>query len=77
MINHAIGASGVVSQECKSVVEKYGTSIMDLLLKEVQPDKICAQVGACAVQGPRLVLLSPSLNLLLLCLSLVVDAHAQ
>lgn len=52
MINHAIGASGVVSQECKSVVEKYGTSIMDLLLKEVQPDKICAQVGACAVQGP-------------------------
>lgn len=72
MINHAIGATGVVSEECKSVVEKYGTSIMDLLLKEVQPDKICAQVGVCAVketQGPRLVLHHLSFNLLL-CLSL-------
>lgn len=35
MINHAIGASGVVSQECKAVVEQYGQTIMDLLLAEV------------------------------------------
>lgn len=35
MINHAIGVSGVVNQGCKSVVKKYGSSIMDLLLKEV------------------------------------------
>lgn len=35
MINHAIGASGVVNQQCKSVVEKYGGSMMDLLSKEV------------------------------------------
>lgn len=35
MINHAIGASGVVSQECRAVVSQYGQTIMDLLLAEV------------------------------------------
>lgn len=35
MINHAIGASGVVSQQCKAVVEQYGQTILDLLLSEV------------------------------------------
>lgn len=35
MINHAIGAAGVVSQQCKTVVEQYGQTIMDLLLAEV------------------------------------------
>lgn len=35
-INHAIGASGVVSQECKAVVGQYGQTIMDLLLAEVK-----------------------------------------
>ncbi|KAK3021734.1 hypothetical protein RJ639_046080 [Escallonia herrerae] len=40
MINHAIGASGVVSQECKAVVDQYGQTIMDMLLSEVR-------VGSC------------------------------
>lgn len=31
MINHAIGASGIVSKECKAVVEQYGSKIMDML----------------------------------------------
>ena len=35
MINQAIGASGVYSQECKNVVDQYGQKIMDLLLTEV------------------------------------------
>lgn len=35
MINHAIGAKGVVSQECKAVVEQYGQTIIDLLLSQV------------------------------------------
>ncbi|XWS18177.1 hypothetical protein CRYUN_Cryun32bG0020200 [Craigia yunnanensis] len=35
MINHAIGAFGVVSQECKAVIQQYGQSIIDLLLAEV------------------------------------------
>jgi hypothetical protein len=36
MINHAIGATGVVSQECKAVVQQYGQTIMELLLAEVK-----------------------------------------
>ncbi|KAL3820732.1 hypothetical protein ACJIZ3_006637 [Penstemon smallii] len=53
MINHAIGASGVVSQECKAMVEQYGQTIMDLLLSEAQPKKICSQVGLCTFDGTR------------------------
>ena len=34
-INHAIGASGVVSQACKSVVEEYGKIIIEMLLAKV------------------------------------------
>ncbi|KAL0399836.1 UNVERIFIED_CONTAM: Aspartic proteinase A1 [Sesamum radiatum] len=35
LINHAIGATGVVSQECKSVVSVYGKTILELLLSKV------------------------------------------
>lgn len=35
MINHAIGAAGVVSQECKAVVDQYGQTILSLLMAEV------------------------------------------
>lgn len=35
MINHAIGASGVASKECKAVVEQYGQNILDLLMSQV------------------------------------------
>ncbi|KAK4398926.1 Aspartic proteinase [Sesamum angolense] len=51
MINHAIGASGIVSQQCKAVVEQYGQTIMDLLMAEAQPKKICSQVGLCTFDG--------------------------
>ena len=34
-VNHAIGASGVVSQECKAVVSEYGETIIDMLLAKV------------------------------------------
>ncbi|KAK2992497.1 hypothetical protein RJ640_005644 [Escallonia rubra] len=54
MINHAIGASGVVSQECKAVVDQYGQTIMDLLLSEqASPKKICSQIGVCTFDGTR------------------------
>ncbi|XP_022720635.1 aspartic proteinase-like [Durio zibethinus] len=53
MINHAIGASGVVSQECKAVVQQYGQTIIDLLLAEAQPKKICSQIGLCTFNGAR------------------------
>ena len=34
-INEKIGATGVVRQECKTVVSQYGQQILDLLLAEV------------------------------------------
>ncbi|KAK8607817.1 hypothetical protein V6N13_023267 [Hibiscus sabdariffa] len=53
MINHEIGASGVVSQECKAVVQQYGQTIVDLLLAEKEPKKICSQIGLCTFDGVR------------------------
>lgn len=53
MINHAIGASGVVSQQCKAVVQQYGETIIDLLLSQAQPRKICSQIGLCTFDGSR------------------------
>ncbi|WZZ80123.1 hypothetical protein YC2023_100695 [Brassica napus] len=53
MINHAIGASGVASQQCKTVVDQYGQTILDLLLSETQPKKICSQIGLCTFDGKR------------------------
>lgn len=52
-INHAIGASGVVSQECKMVVDQYGKTILEMLLTEAQPQKICSQMGFCTFDGTR------------------------
>ncbi|KAJ7530373.1 hypothetical protein O6H91_14G001500 [Diphasiastrum complanatum] len=56
-INQAIGASGVVSQECKTMVAKYGNQIVELLLAKVDPTKVCSQAGVCpssAYQGSRI-----------------------
>ncbi|KAK6796486.1 hypothetical protein RDI58_004187 [Solanum bulbocastanum] len=51
MINQAIGASGVASQQCKAVIQQYGQIIMDLLLEEAHPKKVCSQVGVCTFDG--------------------------
>nr|AFX73039.1 preprogaline B [Galium verum] len=52
-INHAIGATGVVSQECKSVVSQYGKTILDMLLAKTEPKTICASIGLCLPKGSR------------------------
>ncbi|KAF3666589.1 Aspartic proteinase A2 [Capsicum annuum] len=52
-INHAIGASGVVSQECKSVVSEYGKTILALLESKAAPQQICSQIGLCSLDGGR------------------------
>ncbi|XP_057506748.1 cyprosin-like [Actinidia eriantha] len=52
-INHAIGASGVVSQECKSVVAEYGKTILEMLIAQAGPKKICSQIGLCYSDGTR------------------------
>ncbi|XP_020099337.1 aspartic proteinase oryzasin-1-like [Ananas comosus] len=50
-INQKIGASGVVSQECKTVVAEYGQQILELLLVETNRAKICSRAGLCAFDG--------------------------
>ncbi|KAK7259043.1 hypothetical protein RIF29_24637 [Crotalaria pallida] len=47
-INHAIGAEGVLSVECKQVVSQYGELIWDLLVSGVKPGEVCSQVGLCS-----------------------------
>jgi phytepsin len=49
-INHAIGAEGVLSVECKEVVSQYGELIWDLLVSGVQPGDVCSQVGLCSAK---------------------------
>ncbi|CAA0817935.1 Aspartic proteinase A1 [Striga hermonthica] len=52
-INHAIGAEGVVSTECKEIVSQYGEMIWDLLVAGVNPDQVCSQVGLCFSDGAQ------------------------
>ncbi|KAA0873567.1 hypothetical protein EYC94_25930, partial [Enterobacter hormaechei] len=47
-INHAIGAEGVLSVECKEIVDEYGELIWDLLVSGVRPSDVCSQVGFCS-----------------------------
>ncbi|XP_074311743.1 phytepsin-like isoform X2 [Silene latifolia] len=54
-INHAIGAEGVFSYECKDVVSQYGDLIWDLLISGVQPHKVCSQLGVCIFSGTEYV----------------------
>ncbi len=35
-INLAIGATGIVSNECKMVVQEYGDQIIEMLLEQVE-----------------------------------------
>ncbi|KAJ0051864.1 hypothetical protein Pint_02006 [Pistacia integerrima] len=52
-INHAIGASGVISQECKTMIDQYGKTILEMLIAQTQPQKICSQMGLCTFDGTR------------------------
>lgn len=54
-INHAIGAEGVVSAECKEIVAQYGEMIIELLISKTRPDKICSQIGLCLFDGAQYV----------------------
>ncbi|KAF7811194.1 aspartic proteinase-like [Senna tora] len=52
-INQAIGAhgDGFSSQECKAVVAQYGPTILNLLIAQAEPKKICSQIGLCMFDG--------------------------
>ncbi|KAK9288492.1 hypothetical protein L1049_016951 [Liquidambar formosana] len=52
-INHAIGAVGIVSLECKNVVSKYGDLMWEFLQSGSQPEKVCVDIGLCAYNGSQ------------------------
>ncbi|XP_077226902.1 aspartic proteinase A1-like [Tasmannia lanceolata] len=54
-IDHAVGAAGIVSRECKTVVSQYGELIMEMFLSEANPRKICSQISLCAFNGTQSV----------------------
>lgn len=55
-INHAIGAKGLLSNECKDLVSQYGDMIWDLLVSGVEPDKVCSQLALCSFNVARAVI---------------------
>ncbi|KAH7366160.1 hypothetical protein KP509_18G065800 [Ceratopteris richardii] len=46
-INQAIGATGVMNQQCKAMVTQYGDSMIEMLMQKMSPYKICSQIGMC------------------------------
>ncbi|CBI26025.3 hypothetical protein VitviT2T_006287 [Vitis vinifera] len=52
-INHAIGAEGIVSFNCKNVVNKYGRLIWQFLVSGFQPENVCSDIGLCAYNGTK------------------------
>ncbi|KAI3810750.1 hypothetical protein L1987_20372 [Smallanthus sonchifolius] len=54
-INYAIGAEGVLSSECKTLVNEYGDMIWDLLVSGVTPGKVCSDAGLCFASGAQSV----------------------
>ncbi|XP_030451755.2 aspartic proteinase oryzasin-1-like isoform X2 [Syzygium oleosum] len=52
-INHAIGAVGIVSFECQTVVSNYGNRIWEYLLSGLNPETICVDIGLCLYNGSR------------------------
>lgn len=50
-INHAIGAEGIVSHECKAMAYKYGGKIWDFLISGIQFDKVCDETMLCSFKN--------------------------
>ncbi|KAJ1437068.1 Saposin-like type B, region 1 [Sesbania bispinosa] len=47
-INHAIGAEGYVSFECKNIIHNYGDTIWESLISGLNPDILCVDIGLCS-----------------------------
>ncbi|KAM0987953.1 hypothetical protein ACFX13_012186 [Malus domestica] len=52
-INHAIGADGLASLECKNVISTYGNLIWEYLVSGVRPDIVCVDMGLCLYDSSR------------------------
>eukprot|EP00271_Cylindrocystis_brebissonii_P015814 TRINITY_DN38846_c0_g1_i1.p1 TRINITY_DN38846_c0_g1~~TRINITY_DN38846_c0_g1_i1.p1 ORF type:complete len:564 (+),score=85.28 TRINITY_DN38846_c0_g1_i1:148-1692(+) len=46
-VNAAIGATGVVSAQCKQLVADYAAMIFELLEQRMSPSVVCAAIGLC------------------------------
>jgi len=46
-INKKIGAEGVLAQECVLLIAEYGPIVIEGLVKNLDPNKICSEVGLC------------------------------
>ncbi|KAI5018084.1 hypothetical protein ZWY2020_042972 [Hordeum vulgare] len=46
-VNHAIGAEGIITTECKEVVIEYGEMILEMLVAQTRPQKVCSEIGVC------------------------------
>ena len=52
-INKLLGAEGILSQECKVLVDQYGDAIIDGLVKKLDAKVICQDIGLCPKkEGP-------------------------
>ncbi|XP_058730035.1 cyprosin-like [Vicia villosa] len=50
-INHAIGAEGYVSYECKNIIHNYGDLIWEFITSGLRPEIICVDIGLCSRNG--------------------------
>ncbi|XP_031285784.1 cyprosin-like isoform X1 [Pistacia vera] len=50
-INHAIGAEGILSLECKNVVFNYGNVMWEFLVSGIRPEIVCVDIGLCVQNG--------------------------
>eukprot|EP00761_Pharyngomonas_kirbyi_P011208 gb/GECH01011233.1/.p1 GENE.gb/GECH01011233.1/~~gb/GECH01011233.1/.p1 ORF type:complete len:482 (+),score=75.29 gb/GECH01011233.1/:1-1446(+) len=50
-INDKIGATGVITTECDTLIEKYGDEIIKGLVKRLSPKTICNGIGVCPDGG--------------------------
>ncbi|CAJ2650075.1 unnamed protein product [Trifolium pratense] len=50
-INHAIGAEGYVSYECKNIIHSYGDLIWEFITNGLRPEIICVDIGLCSRNG--------------------------
>ncbi|KAF8006411.1 hypothetical protein BT93_K0650 [Corymbia citriodora subsp. variegata] len=52
-INHAIGAVGIVSFQCQTIVSIYGNRIWEHLIAGLRPEIICVDIGLCVYNGSQ------------------------
>ncbi|KAI4969259.1 hypothetical protein ZWY2020_000173 [Hordeum vulgare] len=47
----AIASTSVPVTECKEVVREYGEMILEMLVAQTRPQKVCSQIGLCVFDG--------------------------